>query len=109
MADPLEEDVLRYEMGRKWKAIYHSPAWELILQTMQSYVDDADYQVRKLPPGHVNVVPAHAALSALNDMVEKFELDVKSWVEFSDEPSPEFTEYLLGVRNSSDVLKTMNQ
>lgn len=109
MGDPLEDDVLRYEMGRKWRAIYHSPAWELLLDTLKSYVDDADYQVRKLPPGDPSVIAAHAALSALNDMVEKFELDIKSWVEFADNPSPEFVEYITGVRNSSDVLKAMNQ
>lgn len=110
MADPvfdIANELQLYELGRKLRIVYNSPAWEIITDTIQSYVDNLDYQVRNLLPGSPEVAASHAALYALDQFAKNFQEDVKRAVEFSNNPSPEVREALLGFRDSSDVLKAM--
>lgn len=105
----IDNDLRLYELGRTLRPVVNSPAWEIIMDTIESYVEDLDTQVRKLVPGSPEVVPSHAALYALAEFATHFKDDVERAVAFANNPSPEVTQELLGTREASDVLKAMGQ
>lgn len=106
--EDIETELRLYEFGRTLRPVVISPAWEILVDTIKSYVEDADLQVRKLVPGDPSVVASQAALYALDQFFTKFQEDVKRAVDFAAHPSQEITNFLLGVRDDSDVLKQQN-
>ena len=107
--DQVENDLALFELGRQLRVIVNTPAWEIVLNTVDRYVDDLDQQVRKLPPGDTTVISAQAALYALDQFATKFKEDINRAVNFANHPSEEIREYLNGTRDANDVAKAMGQ
>ena len=103
----IESDLSLYEYGLELRTVYGTTAWEVIVDTIRSYVDRTKERLIALPPGDETVPTAHAAASALNDLYNKFLEDTKSAVDFANHPSDELLQYLHIVRNASDVKKAM--
>jgi hypothetical protein len=100
----LENDLRLYELGRELRPLVNSPGWEILTDTMQSYVDDLDQQHRRVLPGDPNVIASHAALYALDQFVTKFKADIERAVDFANAPPQEVIAYAHQIRKSSDVL-----
>jgi hypothetical protein len=103
-----QEDIDRqldlYERGRVLRTI-PPDAWEIIKDTVHSYTDDLDQQVRGILPGDPSVVASHAALYAMSAFEDYFLKDIEAAMNFAVHPSDELKQYLSGVRESLDVLK----
>lgn len=102
--DEMDRQLDLYERGRVLRTM-PSEAWQIIKDTIHSYTEDLDQQVRRIAPGDSSVVPSQAALYAMNSFEEFFLQDTQAAIEFAVHPSPELSEYLVGVRESLDVLK----
>lgn len=72
--------VEQWRRGMQLRTIVGTEAWEILLDTLHSYVEKADDDLRSLPPGHPDVVTAHAALSALHQGFKLFQEDVNAAV-----------------------------
>lgn len=105
--EELDRELAVYEKGRQLRAIVNTPAWEIVIDTLKAYRDEATERLLGLAPGDPVVPTAHAAASALVDQFSKFEQDIKNAVDFAAKPPEDFTDYLLEVRDKSDVLKAM--
>ena len=103
----LERQADVYEKGRRLRTLTNSPDWELVVQTLQDYRDKARDALIALPPGDKNVLQAHAAASATNDVFTMFTEDINSVISAAQNPSPELTQYLMGIRRSLDVQTAM--
>lgn len=77
-------DIELWQRGRVLSGIVNTEAWEMLLAALQSYVEQADYDLRRLPPGDPGVVTAHAALSALDQGFRLFKEDIESAVANSE-------------------------
>ena len=102
--DEMDRQLDVYERGRVLRTV-PTDAWQIVKDTIHSYVEDLDRKVRHLPPGDPSVVPEQAALYAISSFEDFFLQDTSSAMEFAVHPSPELTKYLLGARESLDVLK----
>lgn len=71
--------------GRELRTIVGTQAWDIVMSTIQSYVDDANDTLISMVPGDPNVVAAHAAVSALHQFVKNFKEDIHKAVEQSFE------------------------
>ena len=98
-----------YERGRILKSGVSPEAWEIIFDTVHSYTEDFDQQVRSISPGDPSVLPAQAALYAMNKFETFFKQDTVAAMEFASHPPEEFRQQLYGVREASDVLKAQEQ
>jgi hypothetical protein len=107
--DQVENDLSLFELGRQLRMIVNTPAWEIVLDTLNSYVEDADKQVRKMLPGSPEVMAAQAALYALDNLSTKFKEDIERAVNFANNPSDEVKQYINGTRDANDVAKAMGQ
>jgi hypothetical protein len=103
-ADEIDRQLDIYERGRLLRTI-PVDAWQIIKDTIHSYTEDLDQQVRHLSPGEPSVVASHAALYAMSSFEKFFLQDTSAAMEFAVHPSPELNQYLLGARESLDVLK----
>lgn len=106
--DDIERKLEFYERGLVLRTI-PTDAWEIIKDTLHSYVEDIDQQVRKLRPGDPTLIAQHASLYVACELEEKFLQDTEVAVEFSNHPSEDVKEYLMGVRESRDVLKQQGE
>jgi len=102
--DEMDRQLDVYERGRVLRTI-PSDAWQIVTDTIHSYVEDLDRQVRHVAPGDPSVVPAQAALYAMSSFEDFFLQDTGAAMEFAIHPSPELNKYLLSARESLDVLK----
>ena len=102
--DDIDRQLDLYERGRLLRTI-PVDAWQIIKDTIHSYTEDLDQQVRHLSPGDPSVVSAQAALYAMSSFEEFFLQDTSAVMEFAVHPSPELNQYLLSARESLDVLK----
>ena len=102
--DEIDRQLNTYERGRILRTI-PSDAWQIVKDTIHSYVEDLDQQVRTLRPGDPSVVPSQAALYAMSAFEEFFLQDTGAAMEFAVHPSPELNKYLISARESLDVLK----
>ena len=102
--DDIDRQLDLYERGRVLRTM-PSDAWQIIKDTIHSYTEDLDQQVRRTQPGHPGVIAGQAALYAMNSFEEFFLQDTEAAMEFAVHPSPELNQYLLGARESLDVLK----
>jgi len=84
-------------------------AWDIIFDTVHSYVDSIDQQHRSLPPGDSSVVASHAGLSVMSQFETFFKEDLESAMDFAAHPDEEFTKYLHGFRDRLDVLKQQEE
>ena len=100
----LENDLRLYQLGRELRPMVNSPSWEILTDTMKSYVEDVDEHHRKLEPGDPNIIASHAALYAIDQFVTKFKADIERAVDFANAPSQEVLEYAHEVRKANDVL-----
>lgn len=105
--EDIKSDLELYDMGRSIKAVYKTPAWDLIMGVFEDYRDRANEQLTDLPPGDPTVVTAHAAVSALKDAVNKAQQDFAAAVEMAKNPPSDVTEYLTGVVKAMDVASAM--
>lgn len=105
----IESDLRLYEYGMELRTVYGTTAWEVIVDTIKSYVDKTKEHLISLPPGDESVRTAHAAASALHDFYTKFLEDTAKAVDFVNRPSDELLIYLNRVRNASDVRKAMGE
>jgi len=103
----IDRDLSLYDMGRSLRAVVHTPGWEIVLDTLKSYKDQAVEDLVALAPGDPTVPTVHAAASALSDQFSKFQQDIDRAIEFAANPPEALQEYLVGVRDDSDVLKAM--
>lgn len=103
--DEIKDELTLYEQGRQLRLVYGTPAWETILGALEDYREKALKQLVDLPPGDPTVPTAHAAASALDDMVAKFKMDIANAIDTAAHPSKELTAYLTGVLDSMDVAK----
>jgi len=102
--DELEGRMDLYERGRILRTV-PDQAWDIIFDTVHSYVDGLDQHHRDLLPGDPAVVATHAGLSVMSQFETFFKQDLKSAMEFAAHPDKEFSDYLLGARDRLDVLK----
>jgi len=102
--DDIDRQVDIYERGRILRTI-PTDAWDIVKDTIHSYVEDLDAQVRHIVPGDPSVVAAQASLYALSTFAEFFLQDTEAAMELAARPSKELTDYLLSARESMDVLK----
>jgi hypothetical protein len=102
--DEMESKIDVFERGRVLKTCPQD-VWEVIKDTIHSYVEDANEQVRNIQPGDPSVTAAQASLYALSKFERFFLEDTKAAMEFSTNPSEEFLKYLYTVRDSLDVIK----
>lgn len=105
MTDGMEQELLLYDRGRHLRQVVGSPSWEIILDTLKAYKDEAVEGLLSLSPGDPTVPTAHAAASALVDQFVKFQQDTNRALEFAANPPEEFTAWLMGVAEASDVMK----
>ncbi len=109
MVNPnIDQDLETYEFGRKMRPIVVSPSWPDLIEYLKDYVNKIDRVYRTLPPGDPAVVAEHAALHALDEFVTKFERDLPAAVEFAMNPPQEVVDELMGIRQASDVMATMD-
>lgn len=102
--DELEGKIDVYERGRILRTV-PDQAWDIIFDTVHSYVDGIDRDHRALPPGDPAVVASHAGLSVMSQFETFFKQDLENAMEFALHPDKEFTQYLSGFRDKLDVLK----
>jgi hypothetical protein len=102
--DDIDRQLDVYERGRVLRTI-PLDAWQVIKDTIHSFTEDMDTQLRHISPGDPSVVPSQAALYAMTSFEEFFLQGVEAAMEFAVHPSPELNQYLLGARESLDVLK----
>jgi hypothetical protein len=72
-----------WEKGRELQSIVNTRGFEIILDTLQSYVDNANDSLIRLAPGDPAVITAHAAVSAASQLVNYFKEDINAAVEAS--------------------------
>ena len=113
MIDPLYPEELEgrmdlYERGRILRTV-PDQAWEIIFDTVHSYVDGLDQRHRDLLPGDPAIVASHAGLSVMSQFETFFKQDLESAMEFAAHPDKEFSSYLSRVRDSLDVLKQQGE
>lgn len=101
----VENEFEVYQQGRMLRTVVHTPAWEIVIDTLKSYRDKAIADLMALAPGDPNVPTAHAAAAALDDQFGKFQQDIANAVRMADQPSLELVDYLNGVVKNSDVLR----
>ena len=106
--DEMELQMDVFERGRILKTVPHD-AWEIIYATIHEQVEGVNRQVRKLPPGDPSIVAAQASLYALSSFEENFKQGMEEAMTFATHPTPEFKQYLYGVRESMDVQKQMEK
>jgi hypothetical protein len=102
--DDIDRQLDVYERGRLLRTV-PTDAWQIVKDTIHSYVEDLDTQVRHLIPGEPSIVAAHAALYAMSSFEEFFLQDTEAAMELAVHPPPELSRYLLSARESLDVLK----
>lgn len=102
--DDIDRQLDLYERGRVLRTI-PSDAWQIVKDTIHSYTEDLDQQVRRTQPGHPGVIAGQAALYAMSSFEEFFLQDTEAAMEFAVRPSPELNQYLTSARESLDVLK----
>jgi hypothetical protein len=101
--EDIEGDLLLYEQGRVLRPVYKTPAWEIIMGVFEDYRDKARDELIALPPGDPYVVTAHAAASALDDVVAKAKQDFEAAVQAAAQPTQEVASYLLEMVEVNDV------
>lgn len=102
--DEMEPKVEIFERGRILKTC-PSDVWEVIKDTIHSYVEDLDQQVRNTQPADPSVIAVQAALYAMNKFEVFFLEDTESAINFASNPPEDFRKYLFGVRDQLDVIK----
>jgi hypothetical protein len=102
--DEMDGQLDLYERGRVLKTV-SVEAWQIIKDTIHSYTENLDQQVRRIPPGDPSVIAAQSALYAMSAFENFFLQDTEAAMECSSRPSPELKQYLLHARDSLDVLK----
>jgi hypothetical protein len=95
----------QYEKGRKLRSLVGQPGWETVLQVLRDYRDKAKDDLIDLQPGDPTVPTAHAAASAVSQVVNYFEQDINNAIEIASHPSPELVEFITQTRDNLDVLK----
>ena len=105
--EEIQEELDLYEKGMMLRTVVKTPVWEIIVQVLSDYKDNAVQQLVNLPPGDPTVPCAHAAASALDDQLAKFQQDVSAAIESATNPSPELRAYLSGATEALDVQKAM--
>ena len=103
--EQLLRDLEAYELGRQLQRVVATPAWEIIINTLNNMADDAKDALVALPPGHENVVTAHAAASAASDIVRNFKQGIEGAVYLAQHPSDELKAYIHQALESRDVVK----
>ena len=105
----IENDLALYEKGRDLRIVTTHPGWPTVLQALTDYRDKAIQSLVNLPPGDPTVPTVHAAASALDDQLAKFQQDIERAVEAAAHPSEEVTAYLTGAYKASDVKAAMEE
>lgn len=93
-----EDDLFTIELwkrGRKLSAVVQTEAWEIISDTLKGYVDSAQDDLMRLPPGDPAVMTAHAAASALTQQYKLFLEDIDRAVSASLEVPEALRETLM--------------
>jgi hypothetical protein len=106
--DQIEPELNLYERGRMLRTTINTPGWETVLETIHSYVEDIDRQMRAIPVGDPSVVPSHAALFALDKFETYFKQDISNAIEVSENPSEDLQHYLIESKDRFDVRKAMD-
>jgi len=107
--EQFEEQLDIFEKGRALSRFVNDHNWSTVVQVLQDYRDAARDALIALPPGDPNVLLAHAAASATNEVFRLFQEDIERIVDFAQHPPPEFVSRMRGVRDSLDVAKAMEQ
>jgi hypothetical protein len=102
--DDIDRQLDVYERGRILRTV-PTDAWQIVKDTIHSYVEDLDTQVRNIVPGDPSVIAAQAALYAISQFENFFLQDTGAAMELAVHPPPELSRYLLSTRESLDVLK----
>lgn len=71
-------EIEQWKRGMELRSVVSTDAWQVLKDTLSDYVDKADRELRQMLPGDPNVPTAHAALSALDQMVKVFVQDVET-------------------------------
>lgn len=105
--ETFERQVDLYDKGRRLRKFTQDLDWELVIQILQDYKDNASDALDNLPPGHPNVMQAHAAVSATKQVLVNFQRYITAAVEFAEHPPEEFKSRMLASRDALDVSKAM--
>lgn len=81
LEDADRDDIETYLRGQELRGIVTTPAWDIILASLQSYADQATLDLLKIPPGDERVMAAHAAASAAAQININFKMDVQSAID----------------------------
>ena len=103
----LDGQLDQYEKGRKLRKFVQDPDWELVVQVLRDYYENANDALNDLPPGHPRVMEAHAASSATKQVYVRFQEDINSAVNFANNPPEELKNRIFGIRKSLDVASAM--
>jgi hypothetical protein len=101
--ESLAEELAIYQRGQQLARIVRDPAWQIVVDTIQSYADNADADLRRLPPGDSTVPTAHAVVFALDDLAKKFNFDVQNAVNL--QPSDELKAYIRALRKAASPMQ----
>jgi hypothetical protein len=101
--DDIAGDLDLYEKGRILRAVYKTEAWEIIMGVFEDYRDKAAKDLINLPPGDSYVPTAHAAASALDDVVAKAKQDFENAIQAAANPPAEVVSYLTEMSEANDV------
>ena len=80
LTDEERFEITMWDRGRTLAQVINTEAWEILLDTIKSYVDGATEALLRLSPGDANVKEAHAVAFALSDFYQKFQQDVNQAV-----------------------------
>lgn len=75
------DDIEQWQRGQELRQVVTTPAWEIILNSLQAYSDKAAEALLQLAPGDERVMYAHAAASAAAQINTNFRLDVQSAID----------------------------
>ena len=105
--EQMEDELDFYERGRLLKTTVNTPGWKEVLAAVKSYVDDMEDQLRSMPVGDPNIIPAHAGVHVMSEFYRKFQEDINRAVQVAESPTPELLEYLSQARRKFDVKAVM--
>jgi hypothetical protein len=83
LTDEDRHELDLWEKGRELQSIVNTRGFEIVLAVLQQYVDLTNQTLIEMSPGDPDVIPAHAAASALYDLNIKFRQDINAAVEAS--------------------------
>lgn len=81
MTEEQADEIRKYLAGKELEHLVDLPGWQVALEMLASYPNQASAALMSMAPGDPRVPNTHAAVSVLTDLYNKFIRDVANAVE----------------------------